>query len=193
MAALAGFNAHGVEGCSIARICADAHASVGSVYHHFGSKEGLAAALYSEGMARFQRGYLAALQGVADAQAGIAALVYFHVGWVVEHPAWARYLLRTRADTLQAAAQEALAQRNAEFFQAVGQWFAPHVRAGSVRQLPHSLYVALLVGPCQEWARHYLRSPGDDVQACQRALAEAIWCGLRGPRLGNVHPTKNPA
>lgn len=181
MAALEGFNAQGVEACSIATICANSGASVGSVYHHFGSKEGLAAALFSEGVARFQNGYLAALDGTPDAQTGIRALVCFHMQWVVSNPQWARYLLRTRADTLQPAAQEAVAQRNAAFYQSVGEWFAPHVRAGVIRRLPRSLYVALLVGPCQEWARHYVRMGEDEIAECVEALADAIWFSLRSP------------
>lgn len=183
MAALACFNEQGVEACTIAAICQRAQASVGSVYHHFGSKEGLAGVLYCEGLRRFQGGYLAALEQVRDARGGIAALVRFHLHWVARHPDWARYLLRTRADALEPQAQQVLEEINGAFFDAMGQWFGTHVRQASLRRLPRSLYVALLVGPCQEWARQHLRDaasePLDD--ACVDALADAIWCALRAP------------
>lgn len=181
VAALDSFNALGVAAASIADICRRSGASVGSVYHHFGSKEGLAEALYCEGLRRFQEGYRAALAGHGQARSGVQALVRFHVAWVVEHGAWARYLLRTRADALQAATQARLTERNAVFFQDMAAWFAPHVRSGAVRPLPAGVLPALLVGPVHEWARTQLRwsDPIWDV-AVADALADAIWCALRG-------------
>ncbi len=182
MAALACFNAQGVEAGSMAAICRSAGASVGSVYHHFGSKEGLAGALYCEGVRRFQHGYLAALEGCTDARGGIVSLVRFHMRWVLEHPDWARYLLRTRADALQEQAQDKVAALNADFFQAMAAWFAPHVRAGVLRTLPAGLYGALLVGPVHEWVRGQLRGGAVGWEdATVDAMAEAIWCALKAP------------
>lgn len=187
-AALECFNAHGVEACAIATICARAQASVGSVYHHFGSKEGLAGALYCEGLRRFQAGYLGALQDAPTARAGITALVRYHLNWVAEHPQWARYLLRTRADALQPQAQAALNAANQVFFDAMGRWFAGQVRSGALRALPRTLYVALLVGPCQEWARQFLREPAGAAateaaqpDALADTLADAVWRALAAP------------
>ncbi|MGQ0709381.1 MAG: TetR/AcrR family transcriptional regulator [Rhodoferax sp.] len=182
MAALACFNVQGVEAGSVAEICRRAAASVGSVYHHYGSKEGLAAAVYCEGLRRFQLGYRAVLEGLDDAHAGIVALVRFHMRWVVEHPDWARYLLRTRSDALQPQAQAQVAALNADFYQAMAAWFAPHVASGALRVLPAGLYGAVLVGPVQEWARGQLRTDAPQWdEAVAGALADAIWCALKNP------------
>src|SRR6266566_5134063 len=56
-AALACFNERGFTATTIEEICQRSGASVGSVYHHFGGKEGLAAALYVEGLRGYQRGF----------------------------------------------------------------------------------------------------------------------------------------
>ena len=50
MAALHCFNEQGVEATAMAAICQRAEASVGSIYHHFGSKEGIVQALLVEGL-----------------------------------------------------------------------------------------------------------------------------------------------
>ncbi|MCB1628654.1 MAG: TetR/AcrR family transcriptional regulator, partial [Xanthomonadales bacterium] len=49
-AALMAFNEAGIQGASIQAICRAAGASIGSAYHHYGSKLGLAEALYVYGM-----------------------------------------------------------------------------------------------------------------------------------------------
>lgn len=163
-------------------VCERAGASVGSIYHHFGSKEGLAGAVFCEGIGRFQRGYLEALQGAGSAAQGISALVGFHLQWVQKQPRWARFLLRTRAHALEATARLRLQGMNAQFHAAMADWFAPQVRSGAVARLPAGLYVALLVGPCQEWARAYLEGhtpAADDV--LRQAMAQAI-CRALGVR-----------
>ncbi len=196
-AALECFNAHGVEACSIAAICERSQASVGSIYHHFGSKEGLAGALYCEGLRRFQRGYLEALEGAADARQGIGALVRYHLSWVVDNPDWARYLLRTRTDALQPQARQAPATPNEGFYAAMGARFSAQVQAGAIRRLPRSVYVALLVGPCQEWARMVLRDGSNPhMDEVADALADAAWRALgastepaaAAPRTGRSRP-----
>ena len=52
-AALDCFNQYGIEGTTIDMIRQQSNASVGSIYHHFGSKEDIAAALFIEGMRQF--------------------------------------------------------------------------------------------------------------------------------------------
>jgi AcrR family transcriptional regulator len=52
---------------------------VGSIYHHFGGKAGLAAALYVEGLEDYQQGFLAVLARQPDAEAGIKGVVQHHL------------------------------------------------------------------------------------------------------------------
>src|SRR5437016_14298453 len=92
-AALACFNERGVSGTTIDDVRERASASVGSIYHHFGSKEQLAAALHVEGARSYQSGFLAVLEGQPGARAGIEALVRYHLRWVADHPELARYML----------------------------------------------------------------------------------------------------
>lgn len=179
LAALHCFTEKGVEPTAIGDICARAGISVGSVYHHFGSKEALAGTLYCEGIRRFQQGYLHALEGARDARSGIAALVGYHLDWVVAQPQWARYLLQTRSDTLDAPSSLELERLNTDFMANMAAWFGTQVRAGHIRQLPRPLYMALLVGPCQEWARGFLKGKaGEPDAALRQALADCVWRAL---------------
>lgn len=180
--ALAHFNAKGVEHTAVGDICLQAGVSIGSLYHHYGSKEGLASAVYCQGVAQFQQAYLQALDPPGNARQVLAALVQAHVGWVRREPAWARFLLHGRAQALTPAGEQTLQERNAAFEARLGQWFAQQVAAGALRKLPRLAYVALLVGPCQEWTRAYLASPEPDAEPDICAdLADCIWHALRTP------------
>ena len=53
-------------------------ASIGSIYHHFGTKEVVAAALYAGGLRDYQGGYLRELERHTDAQAAVRAVVEYH-------------------------------------------------------------------------------------------------------------------
>ena len=54
-------------------------ASIGSIYHHFGGKEGLAGTLHVEGLRDYQAGFLRELQRHRDARSGVQAVVRYHL------------------------------------------------------------------------------------------------------------------
>ena len=61
-AALQAFTESGTTAATVDDVRRLSGASVGSIYHHFGDKEGLAAALYVEGLRSYQEGFLAVLE-----------------------------------------------------------------------------------------------------------------------------------
>src|SRR5205809_146994 len=91
--ALASFTERGVAGASIDEIRRRSGASVGSIYHHFGGKDELAGALYLDGLADYQRGFLTTLSSAASTEAGVTGVVHHHLGWIATHCDLARFLL----------------------------------------------------------------------------------------------------
>src|SRR3954451_20796575 len=85
-AALGAFLEKGVLATTIDDVRERSGASVGSIYHHYGSKEGIAAALFVEGMRSYQHGAVAALRAK-----GVRGFVKRHVGWVADNPRLAAY------------------------------------------------------------------------------------------------------
>ena len=58
-------------------------------------------------------------------------------------------------------------------------WFTKHIESGVIRPLPRDVFSALLLGPCQEFARLYVSGyAGTDVAEAARHLAAAAWAGL---------------
>jgi AcrR family transcriptional regulator len=177
-AALRHFAESGVAAAPVGQICRDAGLSVSAIYHHFGGKDQLAAAVYLEGVGRFQQGYAQALEGQRGARAGIAAVVAFHLEWVAANPHWARYLFDTRRDKSDAAFEAQLAQLNEAFHARLALWFRPRIESGELRKLPFDAYAALLVGPCQELARGFLNGTMKTDRTILKPVTDAIWRAL---------------
>jgi AcrR family transcriptional regulator len=190
LAALACFTEAGFAETSMADIRRRSNASTGSIYHHFKSKEQLAAEVYLEGIRDYQDGFLAVLEEHHEAHAGILAVIAYHVNWVSEHPDWTRYLFQMARQGFMASVKEVFAGLNAEFMKRCAQWVGGHVNAGTMRRLPADMYVSLLLGPLMEYTRLFLvgqtcTNPDQAVHV----LGEAAWrCLGREPREGSAQP-----
>ena len=181
LAALDCFTASGVEATTIEDIRARSGASVGSIYHHFGSKEKLAAALYLEALRDYQRGFLRELQRHGDAESDIRAVVAYHLSWVSKNANWARYLLGMREAGFMSEAEDALGEMNQHFSKEIAAWRQPYIEAGAILQLPADLYRPLLVGPLHEFSRQWLAGRGTSTMAeAQIILTDAVWQALKG-------------
>jgi AcrR family transcriptional regulator len=179
-AALEAFLEHGVVGASIEEVCRRSGASVGSLYHHFGGKEGLAGAVYAEALGCFQDAFTAELRRHGAAEGGVRGGVRVHLRWCLrDEPRAARFLL-FGGDVARGAAAEALRERNRAFFADVLAWWRPHARYGAVRDLAPDLVAALWLGPAEQYCRN--RLAGRTAVAPSRAqpvLADGAWQSLR--------------
>ena len=179
-AALEVFTEQGVAGASIEAIRERSGASVGSIYHHFGGKDGIAGALYLEGLSDYQQGFLDILDRTPSTQEGIEGVVHHHVDWIVDHRDLARFLLLGRDASVVVATEQPLRELNRRFFAAVREWMRPRVGLGELRQLGPELVTALWIGPSHELARHWLANRSKaSLQDAAAVLAEAAWRSLR--------------
>jgi len=179
-AALDCFASYGFAKSTMDDIRVRAGASTGSLYHHFKSKEQLAAELYIEGVRRYQQGLSRELGRHDSAEAGIRGVVRHYLRWVERHPKWARYLSQSRQAEFVAETEPAMRELNQLMKRKFADWVRPFVEAGDVQGLPGDLYVSLLVGPVQAYAR--MRQSGrahTDLAAAGEVLGEAAWKSIR--------------
>ena len=178
-AALRCFTRSGYARTSIEDVVRESGASVGSIYHHFGGKEQLAAALYTDGLADYQRGFRAELEAEhVDAEEAVRGVVAYHLRWVEGNRDLARYLFSSReAEVVEASAAE-LAEMNRAVFAATKRWVERW--SGELRPLPLGLLHAVLIGPSQEFARHWVAGRmKETIDEVEPALAEAAWRAVR--------------
>ena len=173
-AARACFEEHGYAATTIEQIAARSGASNGSIYHHFGAKEGIASALYVQILRDYQRGVARTIRRGTGAERAIKALVRHHLRWVERHPVEARFLLHSGAGV---AAKDEVAAANRELYDAFDAWMV--VNREALRQLPREVFFAVAIGPAHELSRGWLAGRVPSLRRLEAALAEAAWRAVR--------------
>ncbi len=161
-------------------ICEKANASMGSIYHHFKSKEQLAASVYIEGIRDYQEGFIEALEKNENAREGIFAVIGYHLNWVREHPDWSRFLFQMRHSEFMGEKEDEFNVLNENFFIRTSKWFIKHVKEGAMRRFPKDVYVPILLGPCQEYTRQYINgNTSTELETVIKELSIAAWRTMR--------------
>jgi AcrR family transcriptional regulator len=179
-AALACFVAHGYDATTIGDIVRESGASVGSIYHHFGDKRGVAAGIYASALKDFIEGAVAILDRALTTEETVREGVAYHLRWVQSHPAEARFLFVEREADVRRAAKPEVRRLNRRLFGRVFEWFAAARAAGELRDIPDQLAITLWIGPSQEFSRIWLtRKTGVPLTDATEPLAEGAWRALR--------------
>ncbi len=180
-AALECFAERGFAATTMEEIRSRSGASIGSIYHHFGGKEELAAELYVEGLRDYQRGFLQALERQANTELAIHALVRYHLRWVERNPRLAQFLVNRRETELLLATEARVRELNREFLPRVAGWVEQRVEAGDMRPLPLDLWEPVLLGPSQEFSRLWLAGRTRiSLRRAERELAQTTWTAVKG-------------
>ncbi len=184
-AALELFASHGYSATTIEDIKLQSEVSVGVIYHHFGSKEGIAGALYVQSLSDFQRGLVEAIgrPNVTTEQA-VRAAVEYHLQWIDSNRARAGFMLRRRETEVTDANRSDVSAVNRRMVETIEAWYRPRVGVADIRDLPLALLFAVWFGPAQEYARSLLNGPSQDskgspLESAAPALAEAAWAALK--------------
>jgi AcrR family transcriptional regulator len=176
------FDGVGYEMTTIEDIRLQAEVSTGSIYHHFGSKERIAAVVYVRALRGLHLGFRSAIcrRGAEEA---IRAGVGYYLSWADDHPAEARFLLRRREIELLRPSREVVHVIARDTLEAVERWYQPWVEAGRVRDMPLPLFQAIWLGAALEHVRFSLeRDRRVKVVEAEPVLAEAAWRALRSSR-----------
>lgn len=181
--ALKCFIKHGVENTSIQMICEETQTSVGSLYHHFGNKEAIAAAVYIEAMKDFSElvdTYLDNLGEKAKAEAVIKSLVYANADWISQNKDWARYVFKNKQVVNDGKTKEKLDKDSKRFFSNLAPIIDEFVQTKQIKALPLSLYHSIITGPVHDYARFYLigryKKP---VSEYRDEFAQAAWDAIK--------------
>lgn len=186
-AALGVFTEHGYDTTSVAMLCEAAGVSVGSLYHHFSSKAGVAAAVYAEVLDSYQQALITVTESVATAEAGIRGLVSAHHEWVARNTDGARFLMASGNVAEISGSADRWRPANDQLVDELARWAEPHMEAGELRRLDPAVFAAVIFGPSYMHSTATLSrrmSPGDDTVDTVLAFAEAAWRALRADESG---------
>ncbi|MCP9340736.1 TetR/AcrR family transcriptional regulator [Stutzerimonas xanthomarina] len=179
-AALACFTEFGVEATTIEMIRDRSGASIGSLYHHFGNRERIIAALYLEGIGEYAARLEAGLIETLDAEACVRLFVTSYIDWVTENPNWARFVLHNRGRVEAGEMGERLREVNQAHGERVSAILRRHRDSGAFRRMPGDCFLAVVIGPCHDMARNWLAGRSRTALAdCRELLADIAWASVR--------------
>jgi AcrR family transcriptional regulator len=153
---------------TVRELSAASGVSVGSIYHHFESLDGVLDEVRNRLLSPWVDGFTRALATDEPGPGPLAAAYRFHVRWLRSHPG--------TLDTMTAAANaRVLGPRAAEFGLALGSWIR---RQGVVDARHQRLAGAIVLGPIMEVSRQHehlgLRLEPADVLALARAVHAGV-------------------
>ena len=174
-AALAVFSEKGIVATTIDDIRQRSQASVGSIYHHFGNKENIAAAVFAQGLDHYWSRLIERVTPADNAEQAITLLIDTHIRWIVDQPDHARFLF-ARREAVSPDHDLAIRQRTGEYAKVLFSLFQPWHKQGMLRRLPMPLYYPVLLGPAQEHARLWLSGRSAlDLRDAIEELSRAAW------------------
>ncbi|EME19756.1 TetR/AcrR family transcriptional regulator [Rhodococcus triatomae] len=154
--------------------------SVGSLYHHFGSFDGLAAVLYERCMDDLLVTLIAALHRSRTARTGTRAMAVAYLDWVAAHRTEAHFVHASAYATFVPDHAERLAAAKLPRMLEIAAWLQPHITERRVVDLPLPLIEMLVIGPVAETSRRWLAgAPGIDLEEAARVLPDRIWASVR--------------
>ena len=175
-AALECFAEADVESVSIAEICKRSGASVGSFYHHFGSKDGIVVALIADGLEAHLNALNQTLEKVqGDAQRGIEAVVVTLIDWIEANPGWAMFIYANLSRS-GASSAESIRVVNRRYGQTINDFFTPLIDNGQMRTLPRECWSSLVAAPIHDYARRWIRDQVNKSPSEQKdVFCDAAW------------------
>ncbi|MEU1014649.1 TetR/AcrR family transcriptional regulator [Streptomyces sp. NPDC005900] len=178
-AALQVYAESGEQGVTVSALTRSSGVSLGSLYHHFGSVDGLMGALLLRWLDRLLGELAAAVERSRTARGGVRALVRTYLTFIQEHPDASRLLHSSYADRLGMARGRQLRDTQEARLSPLTAWVRLHVASGEIADLDAPLVEALVMGPIVATARRRLSGIDDvDLDRAARVLPERIWRSL---------------
>lgn len=170
------FNEQGIEASTIEMIRSACDSSIGAIYHHFGNKDGLVAALFFAALddqAKLRVQYLEDAQTMEQA---VHALVYSYIDWVDSYPELAKFQFAARFSVARGPHEQQLNERNKMRNRQLFLQLGNLIQTQKQNDLPAELLPSLIIGPAENYSRAWLSGRVINSPRSYRIqLAETAW------------------
>ncbi|MGW2476327.1 TetR/AcrR family transcriptional regulator [Streptomyces sp. NPDC001665] len=169
------YAAHGEGGLTLSAITSASGVSAGSIYHHFGSLQGVVLALAQSWLGRLLGEVVEALQQVTDARGGVHALTETYLRFIQEHPDAARLMHSVTVDREAITNARQLRGAQEARITPLAAWLHAHQESGELAALPIPVLESLILGPVTSIARRWLAMGDIDIEEAIRTVPCHIW------------------
>lgn len=178
-AALSVAEDRGLEALTIEALVETSGVSNGSIYHHFGSRDGVIVAVFLDSFERCISSLTPALDE-RPARQVVPDLVHRYLNWIEHNPVRGRFIYAAATSkSMRSSAQDTLHHKNT-IFTPIAEWFATRAARGEIRPLPVWSLDPIVMGPAHECARRFLASPQRfDLTTARDLASHAAWATVR--------------
>lgn len=169
------FTEGGLDALTVRALVTRSGTSTGSVYHRYGDRGGVLAALALHALAEGLEPLVAVVERDPGARRGVEGLVAAWLGWVVARPAQARIVYTLFGSPELGQHEATLLQSKAGLYAPIFGWLQARMDAGELRPLPTWGLDPILFGPVHEVARRWLLGAPLPMEQAGPLVAEAVW------------------
>lgn len=174
------YASEGEAGLTLAAIVSAGGVSAGSIYHHFGSLQGVVVALAQSWLGRLLDELGGELMRARDARAGVHAVVRAYLRFIQVHPDAARLMHSVTVDReITARARQIRGAQEARLAP-LATWLRAHQESGELADLPLPVMESLILGPVTGIARRWLSVGDIDIDEAARTVPDRIWRSVSG-------------
>ncbi|MEV6160600.1 TetR/AcrR family transcriptional regulator [Streptomyces sp. NPDC052052] len=173
------YASRGEAGLTLGAITSASGVSAGSIYHHFGSLQGVVAALAHSWLGRLLDELVGALKQVEDARGGVHAVARTYLRFVQAHPDAARLMHSVTADRENTAHAHQVRGAQEARLAPLAAWLHAHQESGELAALPLPVLESLILGPVTGIARRWLSVGDIDIEEAARTVPHHIWRSVR--------------
>ncbi|MEU2897166.1 TetR/AcrR family transcriptional regulator [Streptomyces sp. NPDC001273] len=174
-AALRVYGESGEQGLTVSAVTTASGVSPGSLYHHFGSMDGLLTALLMRWLERLLVEMVTALEQADSARTGIRSLVRAYLSFIRDHREAGLLLHSSRADELGMSQAKQLRDAQEARLTPLSAWVSRHVASGEIAPLPVPILESLVLGPVVGASRRWLTLGDIDLDETADVLPDRIW------------------
>lgn len=170
------FYEFGIEASNLEMIKERANVSIGTIYYHFKSKEGLVAQLVLTAVNdifNYRKNYLLDAKSFEEC---VYALVIGYIDWVEDHPKFAQIMFAGKFDVHTSLYQNDLNKSKSENRKKLQEWFELPEFQHDFNGVPLDIISSLINGPVEHYCRYWLLNRvKNSPKKFKKELAQSAW------------------
>lgn len=173
------FAENSIAATTVEDIRARSKVSIGTIYYHFNSKEGILALLLFAALDDLFNLRQQYLMEATNFEECVYAFVLGYIDWVVAHPNFAKILYIGEFDVYNSGYSKQLTQKKIDNRKKLMTWLSLRENKYDQSHIPDAIMSSIINGPAEHYCKYWLLNRVDDSPAKYRKeLAHATWISI---------------
>ena len=178
--AVRAFSENSIAATTVEDIRCRSKVSIGTIYYHFNSKEGILAHLLFAAMDDLFNLRQQYLMEATNFEECVYAFVLGYIDWVVAHPNFAQVIYTGEFDVYNSSYGDQLAQKKIDNRNKLMTWLSLPENQYDQSHIPNALMSSIINGPAEHYCKYWLLNRvGESPATYRKELAHATWVSIQ--------------